>query len=43
MAKLECTLRGTKNTILQVIDQELLSGSFTASYEDGSDFAIGTA
>ena len=41
MAKLECTLRGTKNTILQVIDQELLNGSFTASYEDGSDFSLG--
>lgn len=43
MAKLECTLRGSKNTILHVIDQELLNGSFTASYEDGSDFSLGAA
>lgn len=41
MAKLECTLQGSKNTILHMIDQELLNGSFTASYEDGSDFVIG--
>lgn len=27
LAKLECTLRGSKNTILHVIDQELLGGS----------------
>ncbi len=43
MSKLECTLRGSKNTILQVIDRELLEGSFSASYEDGSDFLLPTA
>ncbi|MBO4929912.1 MAG: hypothetical protein J6D61_05675 [Clostridia bacterium] len=41
MAKLECTLRGSKNTILRMIDHQLMEGSFSASYEDGSDFSLG--
>lgn len=38
MAKLECTIRGNLEDILHTIDRELLEGSISASYEDGSDY-----
>ena len=37
MAKLECTVRGTLSELIRVIHEELLNGSATATYEDGSD------
>ena len=41
MAKLEGFLRGELAEILSTIDQGLLEGSTSASYEDGSDFSLG--
>ncbi len=41
MAKYECGLTGDFQTILQTIDKAILSGSVSASYEDGSDFSSG--
>ena len=43
MAKLECTVRGTLSELIRVIHEELLNGSATATYEDGSDFTLGNA
>lgn len=40
MAKLERTIRGKLENILHVIDRELLEGSISASYEDGSDYTV---
>ena len=41
MAKLECTVRGTLSELIRVIHEELLNGSYSASYEDGSDYVSG--
>ena len=38
MAKLERTIRGNPDEILRIIDHELLEGSISATYEDGSDY-----
>ena len=40
MAKYECTLKGNINSILDAIDDGILNGSMSASYEDGSDMTI---
>lgn len=40
MAKLQCTLRGSFDTILQTLETAVLNGSFSASFEDGSDFRL---
>lgn len=40
MAKLECSLRGNFNVILDALENAVLGGSFTASYEDGSDVSL---
>ena len=41
MAKLEQTLRGNFNQILNRIEDGILSGSMSATLEDSSDFCIG--
>lgn len=41
MAKLEQTLRGDFNQILNRIEDGILSGSMSATLEDSSDFYIG--
>ncbi len=38
MAKLECTLFGNFDTILNEIHHGIINGSASASYENGSDF-----
>ena len=38
MAKLESRLRGNFATVLNTLHDEILNGSFSASYEDGSDY-----
>ena len=38
MAKYECSIRGDFDEILALMHRELLQGSASASYEDGSDF-----
>ena len=43
MAKLECRLRGGFDTVLREIENAVLSGSVSASLEDGSDFRAGEA
>lgn len=43
MAKLEKTLQGDFEQILQYIETGILNGSMSASLEDGSDFRSGTA
>lgn len=43
MAKLECRLRGSFDTVLREIENAVLSGSVSASLEDGSDFRAGEA
>ena len=40
MAKLERTLRGNFDQILNDLDTAVMNGSFSASYEDGSDFRL---
>jgi len=40
MAKLERTLKGNFATILEALDNAVMNGSFTASYEDGSDVRL---
>lgn len=40
MAKLERTLRGNFDQILKDLDSAILNGSFSASYEDSSDFRL---
>lgn len=40
MAKLECSLNGNFDTILNDINENILHGSVSASYEDGSDFNL---
>ena len=41
MAKYECTLTGNHQELLDVIDAGILTGSVSASYEDGSDCSVG--
>ena len=41
MAKYECRLNGDFDTFLNRIDNEILKGSISASFEDGSDFRSG--
>ena len=41
MAKLERRLRGDFDEVLGALDDGILSGSISASYEDGSDYAAG--
>ena len=41
MAKLEKTIRGNFDMILQTLENAVLQGSMSASYEDGSDFSQG--
>lgn len=41
MAKLECTLQGEFETILQAIERAVLGGSVSASKEDESNFSSG--
>jgi hypothetical protein len=41
MAKYEKTFKGDFNQSLNKIHDGILHGSFSASYEDGSDFSIG--
>ena len=43
MAKLETTLNGDFNQILEKIEKGILSGSISASLEDASDFQCGDA
>ncbi|MCL2425830.1 MAG: DUF6054 family protein [Oscillospiraceae bacterium] len=41
MAKYERNLRGDFNSLLQTLDREILRGSISASFQDGSDISIG--
>ena len=41
MAKYECRLNGDFDTLLNRLDDEILRGSVSASFEDGSDFWAG--
>ena len=41
MAKYECRLGGDFDTLLHKIDREIVAGSLSASFEDGSDFQAG--
>jgi len=41
MAKYEKTFTGNFNEILNSIHNGILDGSFSASYEDGSNFSVG--
>ena len=41
MAKYEKRLIGDFDSVLSAIDNGIISGSISASYEDGSDFSLG--
>jgi len=41
MAKYEKNLTGNFNTFLQMVNEEILKGSISASFEDGSDIQMG--
>ena len=41
MAKYECHLKGSFEGILNYLHEGILSGSSSASYEDGSDYTAG--
>ena len=41
MAKYECRIAGDFDRILKRLDDGILEGSMSASYEDGSDYAQG--
>lgn len=43
MAKLETHLTGSFDAVLDRLHQAILGGSFSASYEDGSDCTLGNA
>lgn len=43
MAKLEKTLRGNFDEIINMITEGIIEGSMSASLEEASDFIIGTA
>lgn len=38
MAKYECNLQGDFDDLLNILDEEILNGSMSASFEDGSDY-----
>lgn len=38
MAKLECSIKGNFHSFLSALDNAVLNGSVSASYEDGSSF-----
>lgn len=42
MAKYECHLRGSFDQVLDRLEQGILAGSISASYEDGSDYSAGS-
>ena len=42
MAKLERRLRGNFNQVLSALDKGIMEGSMSASYEDGSDYRVGS-
>ena len=42
MAKLERRLKGNFNQVLSALDKGIMEGSMSASYEDGSDYHIGS-
>ncbi len=39
MAKLESHIKGNFQTVLSTLEDAILNGSFSASYEDGSDYS----
>lgn len=41
MAKFECTITGNFDAVLARLHDGILNGSASASYEDGSDYAVG--
>lgn len=41
MAKIERHMKGDFDNLLQTLDKEILGGSISASFQDGSDFAAG--
>ena len=41
MAKYECRIQAIFEEVLSAIENDILQGSISASYEDGSDFCIG--
>jgi len=41
MAKYERSLRGDFNSLLETLDREILSGSISASFQDGSNISVG--
>lgn len=41
MAKYEKTFKGDFNQLINTIHNGILNGSFSASYEDGSEFSVG--
>jgi len=41
MAKYECRLDGDFDNFLNELDREIIKGSISASFEDGSNFQIG--
>lgn len=41
MAKYERNLRGDFYSLLHTLDREILDGSISASFQDGSDFTMG--
>ena len=41
MSKFECTITGDFDAVLQRLHNGILSGSASATYEDGSDYAAG--
>jgi hypothetical protein len=43
MAKLELTLRGDFDTVVQAVTDEIVKGSMSAELEDSSDFRSGNA
>ncbi|MDD3921189.1 MAG: DUF6054 family protein [Eubacteriales bacterium] len=43
MAKLECSITGDFNEVLQRIEKGIINGSISASLEDASDFGDGNA
>lgn len=42
MAKYETTLTGNFDAVLRSLEEGIMNGSFTASYEDGSDWRMGS-
>ena len=40
MAKFECRISGDFNVVLNTIEKEILGGSISASFEDGSNYSM---